>query len=64
MTEEIDRAKGTMKEKVGEVTDDEDLEREGKLDKAGADVKEKVDDVVDTVKEKAKDLFDRDDERP
>jgi uncharacterized protein YjbJ (UPF0337 family) len=64
MTEKTDKAKGTIKEKVGEVTDDEDLEREGKLDKAGAEVKEKVDEVVDTVKEKAKDLFDRDDERP
>ena len=42
MAEQADKAKGTIKEKVGQVTDDKDLEREGKLDKAGADVKEKV----------------------
>jgi uncharacterized protein YjbJ (UPF0337 family) len=64
MSEKTDKAKGTIEEKVGELTDDEDLEREGKLDKAGAEVKEKVGDAVDTVKEKAKDLVDRDDERP
>jgi uncharacterized protein YjbJ (UPF0337 family) len=64
MTEKTDKAKGTIKEKVGEVTDDQELEREGKLDKAGAEVKEKVGDAVDTAKEKAKDLFDRDEQRP
>jgi uncharacterized protein YjbJ (UPF0337 family) len=60
MAEQADKAKGTIKEKVGQVTDDKDLEREGKMDKAGADVKEKVGDAVDTVKDKVKDVFDRD----
>jgi uncharacterized protein YjbJ (UPF0337 family) len=63
MTENADKAKGTIKEKVGQVTDDKDLEREGKLDKAGADVKEKVGDAVDTVKDKVKDVFDRDNDK-
>ena len=60
MAEKSDKAKGTIKEKVGQVTDDEDLEREGKLDKAGAEVKEKAGDAVETVKDRVKGLIDRD----
>jgi uncharacterized protein YjbJ (UPF0337 family) len=60
MAEQADKAKGTIKEKVGQVTDDKDLERQGKLDRAGADVKEKAGDAVDTVKDKVNDLADRD----
>ena len=48
-----------MKEATGVITGDEDLEREGKADQAGAKVKEtaekvekKIDDAVDAVKEK------------
>ncbi len=44
--------KGRVKEGVGSATDDEDLEREGKADKASAAVKDKVDDAVDAVKDK------------
>ncbi len=54
MGEEFDKAKGTMKEKGGDATDNEDLEREGKMDRKGAEVKEKVGDAVDTVKDKFK----------
>lgn len=61
MGENLDKAKGTVKENVGDMTDDERLEREGKMDRAGADVKEKANDAVDTVKEKVNDLTDRDD---
>lgn len=61
MGEHLDKAKGTVKENVGDATDNERLEREGKLDRAGADVKEKANDVVDTVKDKVSDLTDRDD---
>lgn len=60
MGEHVDKAKGTIKENVGDLTDDERLEREGKMDRAGADVKEKADDAVDTVKEKARNAFDGD----
>ena len=60
MGEHLDKAKGTIKENVGDMTDDEQLEREGKLDRAGADVKEKAGDAVDTVKEAVRDLTDRD----
>jgi uncharacterized protein YjbJ (UPF0337 family) len=55
MDEHLDKAKGTIKENVGDATDNEDLEREGKMDRAGAEVKEKVGDAVDTVKDKVSD---------
>ena len=61
MGEHLDKAKGTIKENVGDATDNERLEREGKMDRAGADVKEKANDAVDTVKDKVNDLTDRDD---
>ena len=60
MGENLDKAKGTIKENVGDATDNERLEREGKMDRAGADVKEKANDAVDTVKDKVNDLADRD----
>ena len=55
------RRRGTIKENVGDLTDDERLEREGKMDRAGADVKEKAGDAVDTVKEKVRDALNGDD---
>ena len=61
MGENLDKAKGTVKENVGDATDNERLEREGKMDRAGADVKEKTNDAVDTVKDKVNDVTDRDD---
>ena len=61
MGEMTDKAKGHAKETVGDMTDNERLEREGKMDRAGADVKEKANDAVDTVKDKVNDLTDRDD---
>ena len=54
----MDEAKGRAKEAAGVVAGDEDLEREGKLDRAGANVKEKFEDAkdkVDDVIDKAKD---------
>lgn len=50
--EKIDEAKGRTKEAAGDLTDDEDLQREGKIDQAASDVKEKVSDVADKIKEK------------
>ena len=60
MSKETDRAKGKMKEAVGDLTDDERLEREGKLDQATADVKEKTDDTVDSLRDKVQDALRRD----
>jgi uncharacterized protein YjbJ (UPF0337 family) len=61
MGEKTDEAKGRMKEAAGDLTDDDDLKREGKLDQAGATVKRKTGEVVDKAKEKVDDVMDRDD---
>jgi uncharacterized protein YjbJ (UPF0337 family) len=54
-----DDLKGRAKEAVGDLTNNSDLKREGKADRAGAKVKEKLseakdklEDVVDDVKDK------------
>ena len=60
MGEKMDEAKGRVKEAAGDLTDDKDLQREGKMDQAGATVKEKANDAVDTVKEKADEMMDDD----
>jgi uncharacterized protein YjbJ (UPF0337 family) len=60
MSKETDRTKGKVKEAVGDLTDDERLEREGKLDQATADVKEKTDDTVDSLRDKVQDAIRRD----
>ena len=49
MGNKFDDLKGRAKEAAGDLTDDEGLEREGKVDRAGASVKDKVDDVKDKV---------------
>mgnify|MGYP003580606383 CR=1 FL=1 len=59
MNDEIrnkDDAKGRLKEAAGSLTDDEDLKREGKVDKATGSVKEGLDKSAD----KAKDALKRD----
>jgi uncharacterized protein YjbJ (UPF0337 family) len=61
MSERFDDAKGKAKEAAGDLTDDDDLKREGKLDQAGASVKDKVDNAVDKVRDKVGDLLDDDD---
>lgn len=45
-----DDAKGRLKEAAGDLTGDDDLKREGKVDKATGAAKEGVDKVSDTVK--------------
>lgn len=54
MSDEIrnkDDAKGRLKEAAGSLTDDEDLKREGKVDKASGTVKEGLDKATDKVKD-------------
>jgi uncharacterized protein YjbJ (UPF0337 family) len=51
MGEKIDEVKGRAKEAVGDITDDKELKREGKVDQITSDVKEKVGDVADKVKD-------------
>ena len=48
MSGEADQAKGRVKQAVGDLTDDKDLKREGKVDEGAGKVK----DAVDTVKDK------------
>jgi uncharacterized protein YjbJ (UPF0337 family) len=52
MGEHIDEAKGRTKEAVGDLTDDEKLKREGKVDRAVSSIKDKIDDAADKVKGK------------
>ena len=59
MGSKADDAKGRVKEAAGDLTNKDDLKREGKKDQAGSkvkefaeDAKEKVEDAVDTVKDK------------
>jgi uncharacterized protein YjbJ (UPF0337 family) len=61
MDEHIDEAKGRVKEAAGDLTDDDELKREGKVDRAVSSVKDKLDDAADTVKDKLG--GDRDDSR-
>lgn len=49
-----DKAKGNVKEAVGDLTGDKDLEREGKVDQASGSVKDKVGDAADGVKDALK----------
>ena len=53
----VDEAKGRVKQAAGDLTNNDDLEREGKVDEFVADVKDKVDDAAD----KVKDLFNKND---
>lgn len=58
MEDKMDEMKGRAKEAAGAATDDEDLKREGKIDQAGATVKEKFEkakDKLDETVDKAKD---------
>ncbi len=46
-----DEAKGRLKEAAGDLTDDDDLKREGKVDRASGVAKEKVDEAGDKIKD-------------
>jgi uncharacterized protein YjbJ (UPF0337 family) len=46
-----DDAKGRLKEAAGDLSGDDDLKREGKVDRATGTVKDKVGDASDKVKD-------------
>jgi uncharacterized protein YjbJ (UPF0337 family) len=52
MSANTDDLKGRVKEAAGDVTDNDDLKHEGKVDQASGKVKE----VIDDVKDKARDI--------
>lgn len=56
MSGNTDDLKGRAKEALGDLTEDKDLKREGKVDRASGAMKDKIDDVKDA----AKDALDRD----
>jgi uncharacterized protein YjbJ (UPF0337 family) len=59
----MDDAQGKVKEAAGRVTDDEDLEREGRRDQVKSDVERAashVKDAAENVKEGARDAVDED----
>jgi uncharacterized protein YjbJ (UPF0337 family) len=47
MSGEGDQAKGRIKQAVGDLTDDDEMKREGKVDETAGKVKEGVDKVKD-----------------
>jgi len=47
----FDKLKGRAKEAAGDLTDNDDLKDEGKVDKASGSVKDKVDKAGDKVKD-------------
>lgn len=51
MSGETDQVKGRVKQAVGDLTDDEELQREGERDEFAGDAKDAVDDVADKVNE-------------
>lgn len=60
MGDKTDQAKGRVKQAAGDLTDDDDLKREGKVEQKAGEVKEKVGDAVDKVKDKVDDVLHRD----
>lgn len=54
-----DNIKGKVKEAAGDLTDDDDLKREGKTDQAAGTVKDKAADVKDWVEDKVDAAKDR-----
>ncbi len=48
----VDEAKGRVKEAVGDLTDDDDMKREGKVDKVAGKAKDAIENVKDKVQDK------------
>ena len=55
----FDNMKGKVKEAAGDLTDDKDLEREGKVDQGKGNVKDKVGNVADSAKDAADKVGDK-----
>ena len=47
---DLDQAKGRVKQAMGDLTDDDELRREGKLDEHAGKAKAKVDELEDKAK--------------
>ena len=58
MADKMQDLKGRAKEAVGDLTDNKDLKREGKIDQGVAKAKETASDVADKVGDKIRDIAD------
>ena len=56
----MDDIKGKAKEAAGDLTDNDKLKNEGKVDQAAGTIKETAKNVTDKVSEKAKDILNKD----
>ncbi len=56
MAQNFDDLKGRAKEAAGDMSDNENLQREGKIDRGKGSIKEKVANVTDKVGDKLKDI--------
>lgn len=54
-----DQAKGRTKEAVGVLVGDKRLEREGKVERAAGDIKEKAKEIADDVKKTTEKVVDK-----
>ncbi len=59
MSGKTDDMKGRVKEAVGDLTGDKDLQREGKVDQAAGKIKDKAQDAKDLVEDKVDDVKDK-----
>jgi len=59
MGSKSDDLKGRAKEAVGDLTDNEDLKREGQADRAGGKVKEVIEDVGEKAERLVDDIKDK-----
>lgn len=62
MSGEFDQAKGRAKQAAGDLTDDDEMKREGKADETAGklkdaldDAKHRVEDAIDDVRDRARD---------
>ncbi len=56
--EKAEDLKGRAKEAAGDLTDNDELKRKGKIEQGAASLKEKVEEAVDKVRDKVEDLTD------
>ncbi|HMS87834.1 MAG TPA: CsbD family protein [Acidimicrobiales bacterium] len=61
MSGNLDNTKGRIKEAAGDLTDNDRLRREGKVDQAAGTIKDKVDSAKDWVQDKVDDARRRND---
>ena len=59
MPNNLDQTEGRLKQAAGSLTGDDELKREGEMDEASGDLKEKIDDVTDKVKSTVDDVRSR-----